>query len=468
MKRYLSALFVLAALTVPARAHFLWLVPDQAAAGKPITVQAIFSDSLEPDTNVPVTKIGKTKLFIRDAAGKTTEGKWTEGKHAYTITAPDDKSRVVAGVCQYGVFQRGKEEPVLLNYYAKTLLLAENGGPPSPADVETLLKGMDQIPLDISMSPKKPGIHVLWNGKPLAGAEVVIITAPKGKDIKLKADEEGVIQPQRLTELGPDVNLVGLRIGHTEPKAGKLDGREYKAVRHYLTFVSPIYRAVKKTAKPSTVSAPIQSKEDAAASKLLAEARAARANWHNFPGFTADLTVNFDGKTHPGKLTVSGKGKVKVEVADAEARDWARGQLASLVAHRLDDSASLDTPCAFLDDNAAHPLGRAIRVLNDELHSSYRIRDRQIIEVNRRMKDSRFTITVTENRLNQEKLFLPVSYVVNYWDVNSGALQKSQTHHDTWTRVGAFDLPATVLAVTATGGKLEARSLKLSGHRLSP
>jgi hypothetical protein len=210
-----------------------------------------------------------------------------------------------------------------------------------------------------------------------------------------------------------------------------------------------------------------QTKEDPAASKLLADARAARANWHNFPGFTADLVVNFDGKTHPGKLTVSSKGKVKVDVADAEAGKWAQGQLASSVAHRMDNSVSLETPCAFLDDNVAHPLGRAIRVLNDELHSSYRIRDRQIIEVNRRMKDTRFVITVIENRANQEKLFLPVSYVVNYWDVNSGALQKSQTHHDTWTRVGAFDLPATALVVTATGGKQEARSLALSGHQVS-
>jgi hypothetical protein len=475
MKRCLAALFVLAALALPARAHFLWLVPDKTAPGKPVTAKAIFSDSLEPDTNVPITKVAQTKLWLRGADGVTSEGKWTEGKHAYTITLPDGHPRsIIAGVCHYGVFQRGKEEPVLLHYYAKTVVSPEGSGSFRSDQMKNLFKGMEQIPLDIDMASNKPGLLVVWKGKPLAGAEVVVITMPPGKDIKLKTDEEGLFRPP-FADLGPDVSLIGLRVSHTEPTAGTHDGKDYKAVRHYLTYVSSVSKAAKiKKVEPAAVLVQSQPKEDPAASKLLADARAARANWHNFPGFTADLTVNFDGKTHSGKLTVSGKGKVKVDVADEEAREWARRELASLVAHRMDDSTALETPCAFVDDNAHHPLGRAVRVLSDELHSSYRIRDRQIIEVNRRMKDARFTITVLENRITPEKQFLPVSYVVSTWDVNSPALLKSQTHYHTWTRLASFDLPETLLVVTAIGnappgaatGQLQARSLKLLGHRL--
>jgi len=124
MKRFLSALLVLAVVALPARAHFLWIVPDKAAAGKPLTAKGIFSESLEPDANVPITKVAQTKLFLRTADGKTSEGKWTEDKHAYTITLPDDKARLVAGICQYGVFQHGKEEPVLLNYSAKPVVFS--------------------------------------------------------------------------------------------------------------------------------------------------------------------------------------------------------------------------------------------------------------------------------------------------------------------------------------------------------
>jgi hypothetical protein len=352
MKRCLSALAMLAALAAPARAHFLWLVPDPAAAGNPVTAKAIFSDSLEPDTNVPVTKVAKTRLFIRTVGGQITEGKWAEGKHAYTITLPADQPRsVLAGVCQYGVFQRGQEEPVLLNYYAKTVVSPAGAGPFRKGTMDRLSEGMDQIPLDINLAPpNKPGLQVVWKGKPLAGAEVVIITSPPGKDIKLKTDDEGLVQPP-FADLGPDVRLIGLRVSHTEAKSGKLDGKEYKAVRHYLTYVSSRgNKAAKvKPVEPAAVPVQAQPEEDPAASILLAEARAA---WRNFPGFTADLTVNFDGKTHPGKLALSGTGKVKVDVADDAARGRGHPQprAPALPASPLSSSPARTSPGAAASD----------------------------------------------------------------------------------------------------------------------
>jgi hypothetical protein len=206
--------------------------------------------------------------------------------------------------------------------------------------------------------------------------------------------------------------------------------------------------------------------EDRAATKLLADARAARASWHNFPGFAADVEVNFDGTVTRGSVAVDAKGKVSLEMPDGDAKTWARRMLGSIVGHRLADGGDLNTPCAFADDVADHPLGRAVRVLNDEFHSSYRVRDRQVIEVNRKTKDARFTITVTENRLNEEKQFLPVSYVVNYWSLKDGTLQRSEAHHNAWQRVGAFDLPVEELVVTASPGKQETRCLRLTNHQL--
>ncbi len=215
--------------------------------------------------------------------------------------------------------------------------------------------------------------------------------------------------------------------------------------------------------------APAADRADPAATRLLAEARAARARWTNFEGFAADVAVNVEGKITRGKVLVHAEGKLKLDLPDPAAQGWARRVLASTVAHRLDNSASLDTPCTFADDNADHPLGRAIRVLNDEFHSSYRIRDRQISVVNRQMKERgvRFTITVLENRLNVEKKFLPVSFVVNTWDLKTGALHGSEAHHYTWKRVGKFDLPARTLVVTAGKDKQEGRSLTLSNFKLN-
>ena len=207
---------------------------------------------------------------------------------------------------------------------------------------------------------------------------------------------------------------------------------------------------------------------DPAATKLLADARAARAVWKDFPGFTADLEVNVDGKIARGRVTVSPKGEVTLKLPDDEHERSARWTLASVVGHRLDDGGGPDTPCAFEDDNADHPLGRAVRVLSDEFHSSYRLRDRQVIVVNRDMKDARFTITVMENVVNAESKFLPACFVVNTWDTKTNALTSSETHHQTWKRVGAFDLPEELTVVTATAGKQEARRLKLSDVQLPP
>jgi hypothetical protein len=207
-------------------------------------------------------------------------------------------------------------------------------------------------------------------------------------------------------------------------------------------------------------------KADPDATRLLAEARAARANWDHFPGFSADLEINIDGKVHKTHLAVAPKGDVQFKLADEAAGQWARRVLGSLVGHRMDNGREGDSQCAFADDQAHHPLGRAIQVLDDEFHSSYRIRDRQVIVVNRTTKDSKFTITVLENQLNEEKHFLPVSYVVNYWDQKGALLKRSEAHHDSWKRVGKFDLPTELLVLTATPTGQEARSLKLTNHQL--
>jgi Protein of unknown function (DUF3386) len=206
--------------------------------------------------------------------------------------------------------------------------------------------------------------------------------------------------------------------------------------------------------------------ENPEATKLLADARAERANWVGFPGFSAGVIVNVEGKIHKGTVEVTSKGKVNVKL-EGDEKTSVRRLLSSIVGHRLDDTTTLTTPCAFADDVTDHPLGRAIKVLNDEHHSGYRIRDKQVIEVNRQMGDMRFRITVLENRLNAEKKYLPASYVVNYWDVKSGALKQSVSHSNTWLRVGKFDLPLMATVVAAEQGKQVTRTIKLTNHALN-
>jgi hypothetical protein len=224
---------------------------------------------------------------------------------------------------------------------------------------------------------------------------------------------------------------------------------------------------------PLTVAAGGAVKADPAASKLLADARAARATWEKFPGFTANIEVNLDGQVSRGRARVDASGHVSLQGLDPPAQDWARPMLSSVVGHRLDSDSGQKTACIFGDGGPDHPLGREVRILGDEYHSSYRIRDRQIRVVNREGKGQKFTITVLRNLTNPQGKFLPASYVVDYWDAKTGALIKSTAFHQTWIRKGNFDLPGTTLAITAArqgesaaGPAYSVRSLTLSKYKL--
>jgi uncharacterized GH25 family protein len=524
MKRLCSLLLVLA-LTTTAQAHFVWLVPDPPDKGTRKT-RLIFSDTTAPDDAKLLEKIKQTEVWARGGDGKTVAVKKGDVKDGgIEATIPGEGVFTVAAVCPYGVVKRGDAEPYLLTYYAKTFV----GSAPRDERAKVLGKPWGkELVLEIVPAVEKRGafVQVLWQGKPLADAEVVLMVPGVDKGVEKKTDKDGyceLVEPKK-------GGTYGIRARHTTAIKGDLDGKKYSEARAYATLTLPVSddavgpsanpenetkleKEIREAERAAAAADDAASKatnaadrerfqaesakqkalaavkvdelrklrairnadqkeaksEDPAASRLLAEARAARANWHDFPGFTADLEYNDDGKVYKGKLSVGAKGAVTVTLSGAadDATSWVRGTLKSIVGHRTDNSAALKTPCAFADDDTHHPLGRAVKVLDDEFHSSYRIRDRQIIVVNRRTNDVRFTITVLENRLNDDKQYLSGTFVVNTWDLKTDALRSSQTHTQTWRRIGKFDLPDTLLVLTATAGKQEARSIKLTNHQLA-
>jgi hypothetical protein len=225
-----------------------------------------------------------------------------------------------------------------------------------------------------------------------------------------------------------------------------------------LTLTTPLVDGDEKSADPKP-------KPDPVATKLLADARAARALWKEFPGFRADIEVNLDGKVSKGKVVVDADGKAKYEGLSKDAETWAKPVFGSIIGHRL-DGAPRDTPCAFADGETTHPQGRLIRVLNDELHSGYRIRDEQILLVDRSVEGRKFTISVLENRKNEEGKYLPVSFVVNYWDPATGELVRSDASYQSWVRVGKFDLPVVARIVTAE--KVADEKQRAAGWKKAP
>jgi hypothetical protein len=206
--------------------------------------------------------------------------------------------------------------------------------------------------------------------------------------------------------------------------------------------------------------------ENPAATKMLADARMARATMKSFPGFTAEMIVTMQGKENRCTVQVDSKGKVIIgEQLTGPGAGWAKRSLASAISHRMGDPSAMKTPCAFADEDTTNPLGRLVTVLNDEMHSSYRIKDNQIMVVNRLQDGSKFSITVQENRKNEEGKFLPSAYVVNYW-AKDGSLEKSEAHTQGWVRINGFDLPDLIRTVTTTKD-VDVREIRLENIKLA-
>ena len=93
-----------------AQAHFPFIVPDE----KGTTAKVVFSDTLDPDTNVNIEKLANTKLTLRDATGKESPVEWKKGEGFYSLTIPGSGTRVVYGITDYGVLQKGDAKPFKL------------------------------------------------------------------------------------------------------------------------------------------------------------------------------------------------------------------------------------------------------------------------------------------------------------------------------------------------------------------
>jgi uncharacterized GH25 family protein len=456
MHRALFGVLGLLALAAPASAHFPWIVPS--ADGSKAMV--VFSDTLDPDKEVSITKLKGLKLGAWAAEGEKGQAlQLAEKEHAYEVTVPKGLP-VLGGVCHYGVVARGKGDPFLLVYHPKAIADATPGPIPGTLGKSPNGEQAFEIVVNATRGAGKPhvtGFTVLFRGKPLPDAEVVVMVPGVDKHVEGTTDKEGGFT--FTVDHNKHPGLYGVRARHVEKKEGKFADKEYREVRHYATLVfrvAPSAGGVKQA----------KQEPHPDATKLLAVARANRATWDNFPGFTAEVEVNTDGVINRGTVVVDGSGKVQVTMSDKATHKWALSQLQSVVSHRLvgDDR---QTPCAFADIDVHHPLGRKINVLNDELHSSYRIRGVEIVEVNRKMGAGRFTITVLESQRNAEKKLLSTSYVVNTWD-GTDKLVGSQAFHQTWVRVGRFDLPGRETIINAGSGALGARTLTLTDHKLLP
>lgn len=232
------------------QAHYLWL---KASPGDEQAEAVLFfgADVSDEAYHLPES-LAAAKIWRRKMDGQRAEvpSKKVETDDRIGLVAPlaDDQPCVLETTQQYGVY-----EDWLLTYYAKHIACASNDqlakAGPSPQ------LRLDVVPRALEPSPQpSPGgrgseleLTVLWDGKPLPGAEVAyaigdaeVVNKTAGQDGKVVLQPEGDGLVAVLTHFNDDTIQ------------GKLDGQAYSTAAHYATLTFP-WRSAKQAAEPSPI-----------------------------------------------------------------------------------------------------------------------------------------------------------------------------------------------------------------------
>jgi hypothetical protein len=201
--------------------------------------------------------------------------------------------------------------------------------------------------------------------------------------------------------------------------------------------------------------------------------QAARDKGYQFPegfaGFAADVLVEHDGVAQAGRITLRAPREIEIELdADEETVGWLRQELGSMAGHRWPVSyAESDGRWTLtIEKDSGHPLGDLIRFHDDPFGSSYRIQEDGIMQVNREMGPTRFSINVLENTTTADGRTVPSVFAVAYWDSAQGRLNRTEAYQDRYVDVDGVYLPAERRILRFDDDGVSVRRLALSGHTL--
>lgn len=222
---------------------------------------------------------------------------------------------------------------------------------------------------------------------------------------------------------------------------------------------------MEQTQESSTVT------DDPQARDLLRRAFEGTARWQkDFKGFTADLTVNVNGKEISGPVIVKGPREVSVQLSDNETQKWVQELLSMIAVHRGSRSfEESDGKYALTMEEDGHPFGTKLNIHGS--HSFYRIKDNRITQINRKMAHPgmtpfAFTINVEESAITQDQKNLTTKYTVYYYSPTDGKLTNVESFTDTHVRVGSSDLPATRRIISYENGQVVVKNLTFKNHQL--
>lgn len=211
--------------------------------------------------------------------------------------------------------------------------------------------------------------------------------------------------------------------------------------------------------------------DDPKARDLLRRAFEKTARWQqDFHGFTADLTVNTNGKVTSGPVMVKSPREVSVRLSDSVVQKWAQEQLGMIAVHRgprTFEESDGKYPLTMEEDG--HPFGTKLVIHGS--NSFYRLKNDRITQINRKMAHPgmppfAFTINVEDSVVTQDQKYLTTRYTVYYYSPADGKLTNVESFTDSHIRIGSSDLPATRQIVSFENGELVVKKLTFTNHKL--
>lgn len=211
--------------------------------------------------------------------------------------------------------------------------------------------------------------------------------------------------------------------------------------------------------------------DDPKAREALRQAFENTARWQkDFKGFSADLTVNVNGKETSGPVMVKGPREVTVQLTDADVQKWAQEQLGMIAVHRGPRSfEESDGKYTLTIEEDGHPFGLKLTIHGS--NSFYRLKDNRITQINRKMAHPgmapfAFTINVEDSTVTQDQKHLTTKYTVYYYSPTDGKLNNVESFTDTHVRVGSSDLPASRRIISFENGEVVVKNLTFKNHKL--
>jgi hypothetical protein len=213
-----------------------------------------------------------------------------------------------------------------------------------------------------------------------------------------------------------------------------------------------------------------QQKTDPTAYDALRDTRATRYYFtRNLAGFTADLTINDNGKVSTARLTYGADEGIdlRFQSPDESREPWVLEMVTNMLGHRRPASFIQGDgrwPIKYADDDKS-PAGRKV-LLNDPMNSSYRIRDGRVTEVNRSAGDQRFIISIMEEIEAEPGRYLPRHFTVTYFDAKTGAIKRTDSFTDEYGKVRGVWVPVSRRLIQAKQGSVITRFVEFKNPQV--